>query len=143
MMPPQLHGNSLLKVITAPMYSVKAIISSRDAYNPFSRQRGIINNIETMNSVKGKLQAMNDAKGFKMGESAICSLKTPYSISLLMPVYKNSMTNSMEMISTMVLLVIHVNNRLLCCITGPSMVIWLIMFNGYRFLHPATKPVKM
>jgi hypothetical protein len=122
---------------------VKAIISIRDAYNPFNRQRGIINKIETMNSVTGKLQAMNEANGFKMGESATCSLKTPYSISLLIPVYKKSMTNSMEMISTMVDRFIHVNNRLLFCTTGPSMVIWLIMFNGYHFLHPATKPVKM
>jgi hypothetical protein len=100
MIPPQLHGNSLLKVIIAPMYNVKAIISMRDAYNPFNRQRGTINNIETRNSVSGNPQAINGANGFKMGESAICSLKTEYSISLLIPVYKKSMIKRNPIIST-------------------------------------------
>lgn len=81
---------------------VKAIISAREAYNPFNRQRGIINSKETRNSVKGNAQAVKEAMGFKIGDSAICSLKTEYSISLLMPVYKNRMINNTEIISTIV-----------------------------------------
>jgi hypothetical protein len=67
--------------------------------------------------------------GCKMGESAICSLNTPYSISLLMPVYRKSMIKRTEMISTMVDFDNQVNESSLtdvfrCCITGPSMVKW-------------------
>jgi len=101
-MPPQLQGNSLLKVIMAPMYSVNAIISINEAYNPFSRHRGIINSNETRNSVRGNAQAIKGAMGFKMGDSAICSLKTAYSINLLMPVYKKSMMKRIDIISTIV-----------------------------------------
>jgi hypothetical protein len=102
MIPPQLQGNSLLKVMMVIMYSVNAIINNREAYNPFNRQRGIINNMETRNSVRGNAQAVKGAMGFKIGDSAICSLKTAYSINLLMPVYKNRIINSTEMTSTIV-----------------------------------------
>lgn len=110
MIPPQLQGSSLLKVIIAPIYNVKATIRKRDAYNPFNRQRGIINNMETRNSVRGNAQAINGANGFNMGDSEICSLKTAYSMSLLTPVYKKSITNNMEMSSTSVDLDIQVNS---------------------------------
>jgi hypothetical protein len=100
--PPQLHGSSLLKVMMAPIYIVKAIINAREAYNPFSRQRGIINRNVTRNSVSGNAHAINAATGFRIGDSAICSLNTAYSISLLMPVYKKRIMNSIETISTIV-----------------------------------------
>jgi hypothetical protein len=137
MIPPQLHGNSLLKVMMAPMYNVNATINISDAYNPFNLQRGIINKMETINSVNGKLHAMNGAMGCKMGDSPICSLKTEYSINLLMPVYKKSITNKKEIISTIVDFDIQVNNIFLFCITGPSIVIWLIVFNDFMFHYPS------
>ena len=84
------------------MYIVKAIIKASDAYKPFNRQRGIISIIDTRNSIKGNDQAINEANGSSMGFSAICSLNTLYSINLLMPVYKNSIINSTEIISTIV-----------------------------------------
>jgi len=124
--PPQLHGKSLLKVIIAPMYTVNAIINNRDAYNPFNRQRGIINNKETKNSVRGKNQAINGAKGFKIGDSAICSLNTEYSISLLIPVYRKRMINNVMIVSTIVAFdnqekEMILTNRFLCTVL-PSMV---------------------
>ena len=126
------------------MYIVNATISISDAYNPFNRQRGIINKTQTRNSVNGNAQAMIGATGCKMGESAICSLKTPYSSSLLTPVYKNSMRNKMEIISTIVVLDNQENDSILAsifryCIAGPSMVIWLIMFNGFIISVPSNK----
>jgi hypothetical protein len=81
---------------------VKAIMRKKEAYKPFKRQRGIINNMEIRNSVRGNAQAIKGAMGFKMGDSAICSLKTAYSISLVMPVYKNRIINRNEMVSTIV-----------------------------------------
>src|SRR4051812_28378574 len=80
---------------------VKAIINPSEAYNPFNRQRGIISNTVTRNSVSGNVQAINGATGCKIGDSDICSLKTEYSINLLTPVYRNKIINDMEMSSTM------------------------------------------
>ena len=108
------------------MYPVKAIINKREAYNPFNRQRGIINNKETINSVRGNVQAIKGAMGFRMGDSAICSLKTEYSISLLMPVYRKRMINSVMIVSTIVAFdnqekEMILTNRFLCTVL-PSMV---------------------
>ncbi len=117
--PPQLQGNSLKKVITAPIYMVKAIIKNSEAYNPFNRQRGIINIRDTMNSVIGNAQAMKEETGFKIGDSAICSLNTLYSINLLIPVYRKSMINSIAIVSTIV--------------DFDSQVKEMIFANGFRF----------
>lgn len=117
-----------------PMYIVNAIIKNSDAYKPFNRHRGIINISETRNSVSGNAQAIKEATGFKMGFSAICSLNTPYSINLLMPVYKNKIINSTAMISTKVDFVnrddMSFANTLLFCIAGPSIGKMVDKFNG-------------
>lgn len=112
--PPQLQGNSLLKVIIAPIYIVKATINASEAYNPFSRQRGIINNNDTRNSASGNPHAINGAMGSRIGESAICSLKTAYSVSLLVPVYRKSIINNQEIISTIVDFESHDKVRIRC-----------------------------
>jgi hypothetical protein len=113
MMPPQLQGSSLLKVIIAPMYSVNATIRKREAYSPFNLQRGIINKMETRNSINGNPQAIKGATGFNMGDSEICSLKTEYSISLLIPVYKKSMIKRKAIISAIVVFDNQVNEIIL------------------------------
>lgn len=100
--PPQLQGSLSLKAMMAATYIVKAVINKSEAYKPFNRQRGIINNNETKNSVRGNAQAIKGAMGFKMGDSEICSLKTPYSINLLIPVYKKSITKRKTIVSTSV-----------------------------------------
>lgn len=125
--PPQLQGSSLLKAMIAPMYMVKAIIKASEAYKPARRQRGMISRKETINSVSGNDQAINEETGCNMGDSAICSLNTEYSISLLMPVYKKSITKSIETISTMVAFESQENEMIFAntfrfWITGPSIV---------------------
>ncbi|MEP7372308.1 MAG: hypothetical protein ABI675_02895 [Chitinophagaceae bacterium] len=112
MIPPQLQGNSLLKIIIALIYNVNTIINASETYNPFNRQRGIISINETRISVRGNAQAINWAIGLKNGDSAICSLKTEYSISLLIPVYRKSMINSRAITSTIVDLDSQVNERI-------------------------------
>jgi hypothetical protein len=119
MMPPQLHGNSLLNVIIAIIYVVNEIIKISEAYNPVCRRFGIINIKETMNSVSGNAQAIKEETGLNIGDSAICSLNTAYSISLLMPVYKKSIINSIEIVSTIVALESHENE--------------IIFANAFRF----------
>lgn len=84
---------------------VNAIINSREAYNPFIRQRGIISINETANSATGNAQAIKGANGCRIGDADICSLNTEYSINLLMPVYKNKITNRKVMVSTIVVFV--------------------------------------
>jgi len=121
-------------------------IKANEAYNPFSRKRGIINKAETTNSASGSVQAIKEANGFKMGDSAICSLKTEYSISLLIPVYKKSMINSSEIISTIVdfdsLVKVNIRcNTFRFWIAGPSIVESLIMFDGSLFRIPGGKLV--
>lgn len=81
---------------------VNDIIKASDVYNPFNRHLGTINIIETINSASGNDHAMKEETGFNIGDSAICSLNTLYSINLLMPVYKNSIINNTEIVSTMV-----------------------------------------
>jgi hypothetical protein len=83
---------------------VNAIIKKRDAYNAFNRQRGMMSITEAMNSDMGNAQGIIEETGLNIGDSAICSLKTLYSINLLMPVYKKSIIKSMAMISIMVAL---------------------------------------
>lgn len=55
-----------------------------------------------MNSYNGSIQAIQLAIGLSMGELAICPLKTEYSISLLIPVYRNRRINNIEIISMMI-----------------------------------------
>ena len=85
------------------------IINRSEMYRPFNRKRGIINNIEVTISDRGSIQAIHIATGRKIGDSAICCVKIDISISLLIPVYKKSMTTSREIISTIVNLDIYFN----------------------------------
>jgi len=84
------------------MYPVKRTISKSEAYSPFKRVMGMNKITETMISVIGNIIASQRDTGFNNGDKAICSLKTAYSINLLMPVYKKRVANNRTIISIIV-----------------------------------------
>lgn len=112
--PPQLQGKSLANMNIAVIYKVKAAINPRLAYTPFNRQRGTTNRITIRNSTQGSKTATGSAAKPNIGLTANCSLKSEYSMSLAMPVYKNRMILSTTMISMMVVRLIMVIRLKLC-----------------------------
>lgn len=84
------------------MYAVKNIIKTTELNKPFNRQRGTIRDIAIINSNMGTATETMPAIGDNNGDANNCSLKTAYSISLLMPVYKNSITYKATIISMII-----------------------------------------
>jgi hypothetical protein len=87
--PPQLHGISVLRVKMYKMYIIKIIIMAIDALNPFNRHFGKKRRIEIRISVNGNKYVIKGAMGSNI-EDDICSLNNSKSNILLIPVYRNS-----------------------------------------------------